>query len=471
VRSSSVIVGLIAFALAGGPSVGQAQNASARIYVRRIEFQGVTRISDEVLRREMLQVEGTVLNTVALEESRLRLERLPYVADAQVSLRPVPSALNVVDVLVAITEAPPRRYGGGGAYSESLRTSIHGYFINENLFGTGRQFSARVEASEIGSIGDVSYTDPYARPAGVARTIGLSSRRIERLTVDTSSVDADLAEARLEYAYRAGERQTMRFGLGWRSTELTAGTLTSDQLLDWIRSNGNPATSAGFASTDFAELTLFYGWHRDTRDRSIFPQRGTEQSAALRLALPASEVEYYAADYEITAYHPLGSRWTMSARGILGSGRGYGDTSALPPYLNWFAGGPKTVRGYRENGLGPRDSLGNPYGGNLLTAAQLELMTPWPGRWRERMKVGFFVDVGNVFSNETVVFEDAGARLDYGFAAGELRQSVGIAVDLLLPLSRVRLSYAVPLNADDDHANPALRDRIEPFQISFGVDF
>ena len=114
-----------------------AQDAAARVYVRRIEFTGVSNTSELVLRRELLLFEGGYLNTVALERSVQRLEALPFVADATPRLREVAGAMDVVDVVIEIREAPARRYGGGGGYSEAFRTSLHGYFVNENLFGLG----------------------------------------------------------------------------------------------------------------------------------------------------------------------------------------------------------------------------------------------------------------------------------------------------------------------------------------------
>ncbi|HSC16109.1 MAG TPA: POTRA domain-containing protein, partial [Gammaproteobacteria bacterium] len=163
-------------------SVGEAQQSADRIYVRRIEFHGVTRTNDEVLRRELRQLEGTFLNPAALDESRIHLERLPSVAGATLLVVPVPESENVVDVVVTITEEPTRRYGVGGGYASSLSTSVHGYFINDNLFGSGQQLSIAADASELGSTAEASHTNPYAFDAGVSRTIGLLSRRADQLT-------------------------------------------------------------------------------------------------------------------------------------------------------------------------------------------------------------------------------------------------------------------------------------------------
>jgi outer membrane protein insertion porin family len=460
---------LLALAVQLCPAVGDAQQSADRIYVRRIEFRGVTRTNDEVLRRELRQIEGTFLNPGALEESRIHLERLPSVERATLAVAPVPGTENIVDVVVTITEEPTRRYGVGGGYASALDTSLHAYFTNDNLFGSGQQASITAETGDLSSIVEASLTNPFAFESGVSRTIGLSSRHVDRLTADTSRIDAELAEARLEYGYAITPKQRVRLGLAWRNTTLGAGPNRSAQLASWIAANGEPTVAGEALSTELSELDLLFNWRYDTRNHESFPEDGLEQSLDARAALPASDVDYFAVRYDATRYWPVG-RWTASVHGVAGYGDALGDTTALPPYLNWFAGGPSTVRGYR--GLGPKDSLGNPYGGNLLVAAQLELKTAWPHRWAERVRSGVFLDVGNVYSTDGTEFLGAGGQsVDHRFSASELRTSLGLAADVLMPFGTVRLSYAVPLNPSDGNGDAMLRDRTERFQISFGVDF
>ena len=455
------------------PSLLQAEVGDGRIYVRRIVFLDTDRINDKVLRRELSQLEGTHINTVALEQSRLRLERLPYVARAQVVLRPVEDAPDQVDVLITITEAPARRYGGGGGYSESMGVSVHGYFINENLFGTGHRFSARMAVSEFQTAAELSYTDPFVRPDRVGRTIALSSQRIDQLTADTSKLEANLTTARWEYHYQVSERQSIRIGLALEDAELIAGPLASNQLVDWVRNNGNPTSQGNESSTDYLNADLLLGWHHDTRDTPVFPTRGVEQLLRLKVTVPGSEVPHYTIDYELSKYWALNDGWTVKLGTRLGFGAKYGsDSSSLAPNLNWFAGGPNSVRGYRENRLGPKDSLGNPYGGNLFVSTQLELMMPLPEKWQRHTRIGLFYDIGNVFSTENVRFQDDdGQILNYRFEFSELRQSVGIAAQISIPPGLFRLSYGVPLNAEDDNPNRFLRDDVKRFQIAVGVDF
>jgi len=486
--------------------------------VRRIELAGVERTADVVLRRELVQLEGAVLNTAALDESLRRIRSLRFVESVDASLRPVPGSPDVVDVVLTVTESPARRYGGGGGWSESLRGSARAYYTNENLFGTGQRLSFAVDASELRTAFELSHTTPHVRDSEIGRTVEISSRRVDRLTEDTAVVDARLTSLSLEYGYPLAGRgrrasaplalapaladtetrvpttelrdrlaaagdvldalrptaccSMLRVGVALRRSELIPALGVGTQLLDWVTENGNGAGDDLRPSADLREVDLLLGFRRDTRDRAVFPNAGVLHALSLTAALPGSDVEYALADYRVSAFKPVGRQSTLRVMGRLGYGRAYGDSTSMPPYLHWFAGGPLTVRGFEENTLGPRDSLGQPYGGNLLVNARVELVTAWPRRWRDRVRVGLFADAGNVFATEGIEFFDAdGQRLDYGFDASALRRSVGLAAEILSPFGTLRVSYAVPLGADDDHPNPFLRDELDRFQISLGVEF
>src|SRR6185369_13332992 len=179
------------------PSHAQSAPAGpARVYVRRIEFVGLMRTDDETLRRQLTQLEGTYVNTVELERSRQRLERLPFIASAHIALRPIDATPDVVDIVISIEEAPAHRYGGGGGYSESLRTSLHGYYSDDNWLGKGQRVAVQLEGSELQSRLDVLHTAPYVTAEGTSRTIALSANDIDQLTVDSSPLRADVASFR-----------------------------------------------------------------------------------------------------------------------------------------------------------------------------------------------------------------------------------------------------------------------------------
>ncbi len=495
------LIAVVWLATATAPHAQPAPDGPARIYVRRIEFVGVVRIDDETLRRELTLLEGTFVNTVELERSRQRLERLPFVASARVALRPVGTTPDVVDIVISIEEAPARRYGGGGGYSESLRTSLYGYYTDDNWLGKGQRVAVQLEGSELRSRLDVLHTAPYVTPDGTSRTIALSASDVDQLTVDSSPLHAELASVRLEYGLRLagrgieGQRSDeavpacfgpnprlspvvadrcvarLRVGVDARVVDLETTPGSSAQWIDWVADQGGAQTSQGLLTTRIREVDWLLGWNADLRDADVFASRGAQQTLRVRAALPGSDAEYVMATYEAARYWPVGGAWTLDLRGNVGLGVAYGATTSLPPYENFFAGGPNTVRGFREGGLGPRDSLGRPYGGNLLTALQLEIMAAWPSRWRDRVRVGFFYDVGNVFSTEGVKFGDGqGQPLDYSFKSSDLRRSFGLAFHVRVPLGLLRISYGEPLNARES-ASGFHRDEVEHWQLSLGVQF
>ena len=182
-------------------------------------------------------------------------------------------------------------------------------------------------------------------------------------------------------------------------------------------------------------------------------------------------MEYYTARYNMTLYQPLWRGFVLRYNLETGMGEARGDTTALPPYKQFFGGGPGSVRGYRESWLGPRDSFGNPYGGNVLVASQLELIIPLPDKWASQARAAIFYDVGNVFNTGEVTFTDRlGSPVEYKPEFDELRTSVGVGVEWLAPMGLFRFSYAYPLNNYDGN-DRYFGDEVERFQFSIGQAF
>jgi outer membrane protein insertion porin family len=167
-----------------------------------------------------------------------------------------------------------------------------------------------------------------------------------------------------------------------------------------------PSWGGAIYETKFDTVELLAGWVYDTRNRGLFADRGARHRLTGNVTVPGSDVEYYTINYNYQQYLPV-NRWaTFLFSADLGYGAALGDTTSLPPYRNYFAGGPDTVRGYRENDLGPKDTFGNPYGGDLLTAGQIELLLPIPEKWEAKSRFTLFFDMGNVFSVGDVEFYD-----------------------------------------------------------------
>jgi outer membrane protein insertion porin family len=230
-------------------------------------------------------------------------------------------------------------------------------------------------------------------------------------------------------------------------------------------------------SSQFDTLELNIGWRYESRDRAIFATRGARHRFNVGYTVPGSDVEFWNASYDYLQFVPIWRSFTLMFNLELAYGEALGDTTALPPYRQYFAGGPDSVRGFRESRLGPQDNFGRPYGGNIKTVAQTELLLPMPEKWRNSARFSLFYDIGNVFSNQDVRFfgptqpDGSAKQLDYGFSYDELRQSAGIAVQWLAPLGVFRFSYAVPLKKFSGDTADRYGDETEGFQFSIGQAF
>lgn len=448
----------------------------SRVYVRRINFKGVDQVDDEVLRREMRQLEGAYLSNILIDRSKIRLQRLPYIEKVEVDNSPVPGSPDLVDVDFELEYRMPGQFSGGLGYSGSQKLILNGSIVHTNFLGTGNRVALTLNSGRFSKLYSISHTDPYRTMDGVRRTVSLNFRDITQFTSGASDFSTTTAGASIDYGYPISEYQTLSFGVSFQHSELLSSTSSTQQAQQWVLNNGNTfiedtGTGLSFFGTEFDTVELLAGWTFDSRNRSIFADRGTRQQFFLSYALPGSEVEYYTARFKLTKYFPITRRWTVRFNTELAFGEGLNATTALPPYKQFFGGGPQSVRGFKESRLGPRDSFGNPYGGNILVASQLELILPLPQKWASQARASLFYDVGNVFNSGEVAFTDKlGSPILYEPDVDDLRASVGIGVQWLAPLGLFRFSYAFPLNNYDGN-DRFYGDQVERFQFSIGQAF
>jgi len=451
-------------------------NPNSRVYVRRINFGGVDQIDDDVLRREMRQIEGAYLSNRLIDRSKIRLQRLPYVESVEVENVPVDGSPDLVDVDFDITYRMPGQFSGGLGYSDSQKLMLNGSIVHTNFLGTGQRVALNANSGRFSTFYSLSHTEPYTTKNGISRTVGVNFRDITQFTSASSDFSTTSYGASLEYGMPITELQSISLGLAYNSSELLSSTNSTQQAQEWVANNGNPfltdtANGVAFFGTEFDALELIVGWIYDSRNRALFADRGSRQQLFLGYALPGSEVEYVTARYNYTKYVPLFGQWTIRFNAELGYGVALGETTALPPYKQMYGGGPESIRGYKESFMGPRDSFGNPYGGNVLVASQLELIIPLPDKFRSQARASFFYDMGNVFNTGEVSFTDKlGSPVEYKPDFDELRTSVGIAVQWLAPLGLFRFSYAFPLNEFNGN-DRFYGDQLERFQFSIGQAF
>lgn len=448
----------------------------SRVYVRRINFNGVDQVDDEVLRREMRQMEGAYLSNRLVDRSKIRLQRLPYVEAVEVNNAPVPGSPDLVDVDFDIEYRMPGQFSGGVGYSESQKLILNGSVVHTNFLGTGNRVALELVSGKFQKLYSLSHTDPYRSMDGIRRTVAVNYRDITQFTSASSDFSTTSAGATIDYGYPLTEYQQLSFGLTYQHAELLASTSSTQQAQDWVLNNGNPfieSSGVGFSffGTEYDAYELIAGWSFDSRNRALFATRGTRQQFVLSYTVPGSDVEYYTARYNFTKYFPLWRRWVLRVNAEFAIGEALGDTTALPPFKHFFGGGPQSVRGFRESYLGPRDSFGNPYGGNVLVASQVELILPLPDKFASQARASLFYDIGNVFDTGEVAFTDKlGAPILYKPEFDELRASVGLGVQWLAPLGLFRFSYAYPLNEYRGN-DRYFGDELERFQFSIGQAF
>jgi outer membrane protein insertion porin family len=464
-----------------------------RVYVRHISFNNETAINDETLRREMRQLEGGWLSNSAVERSKERIQRLPFVEKVEFESKPVAGSADLVDVEYDIKEGLPGQFGGGIGYSEAQKFSLNLNFVHSNFMGTGERTAVEASAGKYQKAYTIAQTNPYTTVDGVSRTTSFTYRDITQFVSASSIFGTKQMSLAQSYAYPITEYQAVQLGVSVNKNSLvTSQGYSAQQSVNWVKNNGrtfseliedtngdgyinsldNPYTVFG---TNFYTYELSLGWSMDTRNRATFADRGMRNALSFRYTMPLSDVRYYAVNYEFIKYVPIYKKWLLSDNATIDYGSALGHTTGLPPYLNYFAGGPDSVRGFRESRLGPRDNIGigNPFGGNLRVVNRLELLFPVPDKWKSSARVSWFYDMGNVFqTGNSVKFYgvDDTTPITYHFSYNQLRRSTGLAVQWLAPLGLFRFSYGIPLNA---FPGDTIRfgDQTERFQFSIGQSF
>jgi len=425
-----------------------------RAYVRRVNFEGNISTKDEVLRQEMTQMEGGVASSDRIEFSKTRLERLGFFQTVDVETVPVPGTDDLVDVNYSVREQPTGSLSASIGFSQNSGVILGAAVSENNFFGTGKRVSFGVNVSDSVKSANISYLDPYYTVDGVSRGFSLFARETDFEEQDISSYLLDEYGARLTFGYPTDAITRLNFGVGVTQSNLKPGIFSSVEVRDFIADEGD----------SFTNYFLFGSWRRSTLNRGVLPTRGYSHSLSLDVAVPGSDLTFYKATHRTDFYFPLvdTQRWVVRARTEVGYGDGYGDRTQMPFFEHFYSGGYGSVRGYRANSLGNRAepaefdfSSPDPFGGNLLTEAGLELIfpTPFAGDTRS-MRTSFFLDAGQVFDT------------DRGFdpELKEVRTSAGVSFQWITAVGPLAFSLAKPLNDKPG-------DDTQVFQFSLGQTF
>ena len=414
-----------------------------RVYVRRINFSGNTKTRDEVLRREMRQMESGWISTEAVERSRIRLNRLGFFESVDVGTRAVPGASDQVDVDFTVAERPSGNLLLGAGYSDSQGAVVDISVTEENVLGTGNRLRASFNTSKVSRDISVSWLNPYWTVDGVSRGIDVYNRRTDASDANLADYDLDQIGTGVTFGIPISEFTRVNAGFKAEQTDFLAGPFASDEVREFESESGG----------EFITLLATAAWAKDNRNSRFLPTKGSLTRLSSEIAVPGSELTYYKLFARHQRFIPLVEEFVFVLEGELGYGDGFGGTGELPLTDNFFAGGLRSVRGFRANTLGPRDSQGQPLGGNLKTVGTAEVILPLPFAKDSRtFRITSFFDIGNVY----------GPKEDFDFDT--LRYSTGIAAVWLTPVGPLTMSFSKPIRTLQD-------DETQGFQLTFGTSF
>ena len=444
-------------------------DAGKRAYVRRVSFAGNKVTQDEVLRREMRQVEGGWASTSQIELSKVRLERLGYFKGVNVETPEVPGTDDQIDVQFDVEEQPSGSISATLGYAQGQGLILGANYQENNVLGTGNSLTVGVSFSDFQKAANFSYFNPYYTLDGISRGFNVFIRQLDYDARNIASFSTDAIGGGVNYGFPLGETQRVNFGGLVEYTNITEGVYPAQEISAYLDENGDKSTN----------FKLNLSWRSSTLNRGVFPTRGQSQTVSAEASIPGSDLLFYKVGYDAQIYFPITQTWTLRLRTELGFGDGYGGTSLLPFYEHYYAGGFGSVRGFKNSTLGPRTTPpttdangfpippgffredGDPYGGNLLIDGGIELIFPMPfvedGR---QFRPVIFADVGNVFQTECFDFSVNCSDFDLG----ELRYSVGAGITWLAGLGPMTFGYAWTFNTQD-------YDREESFQFELGRTF
>ncbi len=418
---------------------------SRRVYVRRINVVGNTRTRDEVVRREMRQLESSWFDSSRLALSKDRINRLGYFTDVDVTTVPVEGTADQVDVDVKVTEKPTGAITLGAGFSSTDKVVLSAGVSQDNVFGSGTSLSVNVNTAKSYRTLAVTQVDPYFTVDGIKRITDVYYRTYQPLYYSTdSSFKIITAGGDLKFGIPFSEVDTVFFGIGFEQDRLDVDDATPQAYKDYVAAFGRVSNN----------VPLTIGWSRDARDSALIPSRGYFLQANAEYGTPVGSTQYYKTDVQAQYYYSFARGFVLGLNFQAGYGNGLGG-KPYPIFKNYYAGGIGSVRGYEPSSLGPRDKTTNdPIGGSKMVVGNIEVTFPLPGTGYDRtLRVFTFLDGGNVWGDEGTSIGSNGLRYAYG---------VGLA--WISPIGPLKLSLGFPVTKHEG-------DQYQKFQFQIGTAF
>ena len=462
-----------------------------KTYTRKILFTGNFVTQDEVLRREMRQFEGAWSSNNSIEAGKVRLERLGYFKEVNVETVPVIGTEDQIDIIYSVEEETTGSIGGNLGYSDF--GLMLGFNLQEqNFLGSGNTVGIGINKNIYSESYNISYVNPYATKDGVSLGYNLYFRETDYGEFNIANYLTNSNGLGAQFGYPTSDITRLGFSITYDKTDIDIGTLPAREIFDFVAAEGSL----------FRTLSAQASWQRVTLNRGLFPTAGSSTVLSLSATIPGSDLNYYRASIRQRYYRPLSTNFVFGFQGELGYLDAYGDTKETPFFQNFYAGGPRSLRGFESNTLGPRstdapcyefnyieetcpnliDADGdgeldtpyiNPYanstsryrdrpiGGNIKVEGSLQLIFKLPIIEDQRsIRSAFFLDFGNVFSDNCRAYQIN----CYKPSIEDLRYSYGVGVTWITGFGPLSLAISKPSNAGP-------QERTEEFQFTVGNVF
>ena len=412
-----------------------------RVYVRRIGISGNDKTRDEVVRRELRQMESAWLSTPKVKRSRIRLQKLGFFKDVSVETPSVPGANDQVDVNFDVTERASGSLTAGFGYSQNQGFLINAAISQNNFFGSGKRVSLTFDNSFFNTIYSFAYTNPYYTVDGVSRGFTGFYRKTNAGQANIASFLSNTYGGGVNYGFPVSEYNRFNLSMEYEYSALSTTGTTPPTFTDFLNQNGY----------NFDIIRFSTGWTHDTRNRAILANRGQYQNLNLVFGAPGG-LTFYKLTYHQLGYIPLTKSLTLFLNGRVSYGAGYLGTSELPFFEHFYAGGGQSVRGFRVNSLGPKYN-GLALGGSFATIGNVQMIFPVPFLDKSKaqsLRLSAFFDIGNVYQNVQA------------FDPAQLRASAGLAVMWMSPMAPLTFSLGYPVVKKPG-------DQTQVFQFNIGA--
>lgn len=426
-----------------------------RVYVRRINIVGNTRTRDEVIRREVRQLESAWYASNKINRSKERIRRTDYFSDVNLETPAVPGTSDQVDMNISVVEKSTGsvQFGAGLSSNQGV---VFGVTVNQNNFlGTGNRVSAQVNTGRFNTIYSLSLTDPYFTPDGVSRGIDVYRRDVDTSRLNNvGAYQSSSYGAGLRFGIPLNERDGLNFGIAADFTTIDLDQSSPQRYREFCGLTTNGCSSDS--------LVLSAGWTHDSRDTVFFPTKGVLQRLTAEVSLPVLDLQYYKVDYKQTWYKEIYNGYIFMLNGEIGYADTY-DNENFPFFKNYYMGGVNSVRGYQNATLGPRGTDSNTgrnfaIGGTKRLLGNAEFFFPVPGmKDSGQFRMSAFVDAGNVWGPNELGISDS-------YSLGDLRYSAGLGASWISPFGPLKVVFAKALNSEPG-------DDTQTIQFQMGQQF